>query len=65
MNTGGNMSLTRRTTNRLIEMMEEGALDPQTLAEACLSYMSEADVTDMAQCNELLEEDEEDDEEEE
>lgn len=57
-------SLTRRTTNKLLEMIDEGALDPQVVVEACLNYMSEADVTDMAYSNELLE-DEEDEEEEE
>ena len=42
--------------------MDEGALDPRVLAEACLSYMSEADVADMARVNELLTEDDEDEE---
>lgn len=52
------MSNTRKVTNKLVEMMEEGILDPQVLATACLSYMSEADVEDMAHCNELLIEEE-------
>lgn len=52
---------TRKVTNQLLEMIEEGILDPQTVAEACLSYMSEADVADMARSNELiLEADDED-----
>lgn len=46
--------MSRKITNKLVEMMEEGILDPQVLATACLSYMSEADVEDMAHCNELL-----------
>lgn len=51
----------RKVTNRLFEMMEEGVLDPQTVVEACLAYMSEADVADMARSNELiLEADDED-----
>jgi len=56
------MSNTRKITNKLLEMVEEGVLDPQALAEACLLYMSESDVADMAHINELIfeEEDEED-----
>jgi hypothetical protein len=41
-------------------MIEDGILDPQTVLEACLSYMSEADVADMAHSNEFLEEEEDD-----
>jgi hypothetical protein len=48
----------RKVTNRLFEMMEEGVLDPQTVAEACLRYMSESDVADMAHSEELLAEEE-------
>lgn len=48
----------RKVTNRLFEMMEEGVLDPQTVAEACLRYMSESDVADMAHSEELLTEEE-------
>lgn len=52
----------RRTTNKLHELMDEGVLDPRAVADACLCYMSESQVHDMARCNELyLEEwDEED-----
>ena len=52
---------TRRITNQLLEMIEEGALDPQTLAEACLKYMSESDVADMAHVNEFIVEEEDED----
>lgn len=48
---------TRKVTNKLIEMMEDGALDGETLARACLAYMSESDVADMAADNEFLIED--------
>lgn len=61
--------MARKVTNKLLEMMEEGALDPALLARMALGYMSEDDVRDMAESNELLEEedleDDEDDEEEE
>jgi hypothetical protein len=49
---------TRKATNKLLELIEEGVLDPQTVLEACLCYMSEDDVADMAHANELLEEEE-------
>ena len=56
---------TRKVTNQLLEMLDEGALDPRALAEVCLIYMSEADVADMARGFELLpDEDENEDEEE-
>jgi hypothetical protein len=60
--------MARKVTNKLLEMMEEGALDPAYLARIALGYMSEDEVRDMAESNELLEEedlDEEDDEDEE
>ena len=57
--------MARKVTNKLLEMMEEGALDPALLARLALGYMSEDDVRDMAESNELLEdEDLEDDEDE-
>lgn len=45
---------TRRVTNLLHEYMDEGALDPRGVADACLTYMSEADVADMAEVNGML-----------
>ena len=62
--------MARKVTNKLLEMMEEGALDPALLARLALGYMSEDDVRDLAESNELLEDedledDDEDDEEEE
>jgi hypothetical protein len=35
-------------------MMDAGLISAEVLAEACLKYMSEADVADMANCNELI-----------
>jgi hypothetical protein len=54
------MSDVRKATNKILEMVEEGILDRDTVITACLKYMSEADVADMAHCNEFFEEDEED-----
>ena len=57
------MSNARTTTCKLLEMMDDGILDPRQLAEACLSYMSESEVSEMAESNELLLEDEDEEEE--
>lgn len=53
----------RAATNKILEMVEEGILDKDTVILACLNYMSESDVSDMAQANEFFyeDEDEEDD----
>ena len=48
--------MTRRVTNKLLEMMEEGALDAEVLVRACLVFMSEADVAEMAVGEGFLEE---------
>ena len=48
--------MTRRVTNKLLEMMEEGALDAEVLVRACLTFMSEADVAEMAVGEGFLEE---------
>lgn len=55
----------REATNKLIDLAEEGVLSWETIARAALSYMSEDDVADMAQCNELIEDEEEFEDEEE
>jgi len=59
------MKTTRKVTNQLLELVEDGILDPQAVMEACLTYMSEDDVADMAHCNELILEEEEEEEEDE
>ena len=51
----------RQATNKLIEMMEQGIIEPKTLAIACMCYMSESDVADMANINEYFVVDEVDD----
>lgn len=55
---GDYMSSARATTNKLLELIEEGVLTSEQVLSCALSYMSEADVKDMAECNELLEEEE-------
>ena len=56
------MTDVRQATNRVLEMVEEGVLDKDTVIMSCLKYMSEDDVADMAQMNEFFYDDEEEDE---
>lgn len=57
--------MARLNTNYLLESIEEGLIDRDTVILACLSYMSEDDVTDMCRMNGFfIDEDEEEDEEE-
>lgn len=48
------MSNARPATCKVIEKMEQGLLDPMTVAKACLDYMSEDDVKDMAESEEFI-----------
>ena len=53
----------RTQTNRLIDMMDEGLISAEAVAEMALAYMSEDDVADMMRANDiLLDEEDEDDE---
>ena len=51
----------RQATNKLIDMMDEGLISAEAVAEMALAYMSEDDVADMMRCNDILEEEDEDD----
>ncbi len=53
--------MSRTNTNKLLEIIEEGLLNKDTVILACIKYMSEDEVTDMMHCNEFLEEDTEED----
>jgi hypothetical protein len=55
----------REATNRILELVEEGMLDRDTVIMACLKYMSEDDVSDMAHANEFFLDEDEDEEDEE
>jgi hypothetical protein len=48
--------MSREATNKILELVEEGILDRDTVIMACLKYMSEDDVADMAHANEFFEE---------
>ena len=41
-------------TNMLLELIEDGMLDKDTVIMACLKYMSEDDVKDMMEANEFI-----------
>ena len=55
------MTGVRQATDKILEMVEEGILDKDTVIMSCLKYMSEDDVADMAQMNEFFINEEEDD----
>ena len=48
----------RTYTNKLLEMIDEGLLNRDTVILACVGYMSESDVKCMMECNEFIEEEE-------
>ena len=54
----GNMGISR---DKAIELVEEGIIDPIQMVIMCVKYMSEDDVEDMLDANELSERFEEDD----
>ena len=55
--------MSRDYTSKLLELVEDGLLDRDTVIMACVKYMSEDDVKDMMEANEfILEEDEDEDE---
>jgi hypothetical protein len=54
--------MTRQYTNRLLEMIEDGMLDRDTVIMACVNYMSEKDVQDMMKINEFVTTDDDEDE---
>lgn len=58
-------TISRQATTKLLEMVEDGLIDRDTVIMACVKYMSEDDVADMCRCNEFFEEEEEEEEEEE
>lgn len=56
--------MSRKYTNKLLEMIENGLLDKDNVIIACVKYMSEDDVKDMMKCNEFIDESENEDEDE-
>jgi len=50
----------REATNKILEMVEAGILDKDAVILACVKYMSEDEVADMARANEFFDEEDED-----
>ena len=53
--------MTREYTTKLLEMMDEGLITAESVAEMALAYMSEDDVKDMMLANDIVDEDEDED----
>lgn len=51
----------REATNKILEMVDEGLLNPRDVLLMALKWMSEDDVKEMAEANELFKEEAEDD----
>lgn len=47
--------MTRKFTNKLYDMLDEGLLTQEQVVEACLRWMSEDDVREMMFANEFVE----------
>jgi len=56
--------MSREYTNKLLEMVDEGLLDRDSVIMACVKYMSEDEVRDMMHANEFIEEEDEEEDEE-
>ena len=54
--------VSRKVTNKILMAIEDGLLDRDTVIMACLKYMSEDEVADMARANEFFHDEESDDE---
>jgi hypothetical protein len=52
----------REITSAVLTLIEDGILDKDTVIMACLKYMSEDEVADMAHINGFLDEEDETDE---
>ena len=53
--------MSRESSEKLLEAIEEGFLDKDTVIMACVKYMSEDDVADMCHVNEFFFDEEEED----
>lgn len=54
--------MSREYTSKLLDLIQDGMLDRDTVIMACVKYMSEDDVQDMMEMNEFIVEQDEDDE---
>ena len=46
--------MVREYTTKMLEMMDEGMISAEAVAEMALAYMSEDDVKDMVRSNDLI-----------
>ena len=46
--------MSREYTSKLLDLIEDGMLDRDTVIMACVKYMSEDDVQDMMEMNEFI-----------
>ena len=53
---------TRKSTNRLLEMVENGSIDPKDVGMMWVKFMSEDDVDEMCRINEVFVVEEEEEE---
>jgi hypothetical protein len=51
----------RKQTTRLLEMMDQGLISAEMVAEMALAYMSEDDVADMMLANDIRDEEDNED----
>ena len=51
----------RQNTNKILEMVDDGLLDQRTVILACLNYMSEDEVKEMAELNDFFSDEEDSD----
>lgn len=47
------MWIAREYTNKLMDAMDNGTLDPRTVADMCLQWLSERDVKEMCLDNDM------------
>ena len=52
----------RPATTRLMDMMDNGEIDARAVADMALSWLSEIDVKEMMQANDLVEDDSDEEE---
>lgn len=55
----------RENTNKLLDLVDEGVLDPIQVLKAALSWHSDRDVGEMAEANEFFFDNDDDEEDEE
>ena len=53
----------RPATTRLMDMLDNGEIDARVVADMALMWLSESDVKEMMQANDLVESDDEDEDE--